>query len=607
MTDMSRLSRRTVLQATGLAVGGGVTVSMGAPADPSATVADGPTAYVATRPTSATTDGKLHAVDVENGSERWAVDIGGLGARSSPTVADGTVYVGSQDENLYAFDAVSGTREWAPFNTDGEVNSSPTVVAGTVFVGSDDGTVYAVDAETGDQEWQFTESEAPINSSPSVVHDTVYVGGDGGLYALDSATGEQRWLFETESSVETSPTVLADSVYFGHEESVYAINALTGKQQWTFTAAESTVETAPTVVDSVVYVGTDEGNVFAIDAEDGTQRWSYDTESSSVNAPTVDDGVVYVSYGGFEIDAIDANTGQYLWTYTGESGGFVTTSDPTVFDGVIYAGSRTGAGLYAVEIETETEQWTFTDNEAGVDASPTVVADPETGDSVDSRVRLGTLGHHGEWADQPPLIRLTLDASDRSLKPGEAVDVDVVVGRPVDGISSFDIPISVSESAPVSITDFAYATSPDTDDSEIASDGNSMEFVATQTYDAAEEITLGTITLAGEDAGETGLVTDGAVVIPTTGEPYTVAVEENAALSVELPPVVGDRSPADLNDDGLFEDITGNGQLQIDDVQALFENRTADAVQEFAEFYNFSGLDEEEVTIFDVQALFNRL
>jgi outer membrane protein assembly factor BamB len=63
-------------------------------------------------------------------------------------------------------------------------------------------------------------------------------------------------------------------------------------------------------------------------------------------------------------------------------------SGPTV-----YVGSA-DAALYAVDAATGTEEWAFTQPSEEVFSSPTVVSDPESGDSVGSRVMLGTL----HWA-----------------------------------------------------------------------------------------------------------------------------------------------------------------------------------------------------------------
>ncbi|WP_246084548.1 outer membrane protein assembly factor BamB family protein, partial [Salinadaptatus halalkaliphilus] len=65
----------------------------------------------------------------------------GRRVRSSPTVADGTVFVGSDDANLYAVNAETGNQQWA--FTGSLARSSPTVADGTVFVGSDDNNLYA--------------------------------------------------------------------------------------------------------------------------------------------------------------------------------------------------------------------------------------------------------------------------------------------------------------------------------------------------------------------------------------------------------------------------------------------------------------------------------
>ena len=74
-----------------------------------------------------------------------------------------------------------------------------------------------------------------------------------------------------------------------------------------------------------------------------------------------------------------------------------------------------------------------------------------------------------------------------------------------------------------------------------------------------------------------------------------------------LPPVVGERPPQDPDGDGLYRDVNGDGNVNILDVQALFNGIDSDAVQENASRFNFSGRSPDEVTILDVQALFNEL
>jgi outer membrane protein assembly factor BamB len=60
---------------------------------------------------------------------------------SSPAVADGKVYVGSQNK-LYALNATTGALIWS-YEAGNWVRSSPAVAEGILYVGSDDNKLYA--------------------------------------------------------------------------------------------------------------------------------------------------------------------------------------------------------------------------------------------------------------------------------------------------------------------------------------------------------------------------------------------------------------------------------------------------------------------------------
>ena len=65
---------------------------------------------------------------------KWSYTTGG-GVESSPAVANGVVYVGSDDGNLYALDASTGALLWS-YTTGDIVFSSPAVANGIVYFGS---------------------------------------------------------------------------------------------------------------------------------------------------------------------------------------------------------------------------------------------------------------------------------------------------------------------------------------------------------------------------------------------------------------------------------------------------------------------------------------
>lgn len=54
-------------------------------------------------------------------------------------------------------------------------------------------------------------------------------------------------------------------------------------------------------------------------------------------------------------------------------------------------------------------------------------------------------------------------------------------------------------------------------------------------------------------------------------------------------PLVGSMPPSDPDDDGLYEDVTGDGELTQDDITAFAENLNAPSVKSNAESFDFNG------------------
>ena len=67
---------------------------------------------------------------------------------------------------------------------------------GTVFFGSSaDHKVYALNLATGAEKWTFY-TQGPVRFAPAIHGDRVYVASDDGyLYCLDTTTGEKMWVF----------------------------------------------------------------------------------------------------------------------------------------------------------------------------------------------------------------------------------------------------------------------------------------------------------------------------------------------------------------------------------------------------------------------------
>jgi len=337
----------------------------------------------------------LHAINTTTGEREWAFREPDWFVVSSPTVSEGTAYVGASDGTLYAVDAASGNGKWSfdePPRAEWIV-SSPTVVDETVYVGSDDGNLYAVDASTGESEWIFTDPSGALQSSPAVTDGTVYVGSmDSSLYAVATASGEREWSFDEPSGgLQSSPAVVGDTVYcISMAGNLYAVNAATGTQKWSI---EGRLRGSPTFFEGTIYAGsTSELN--AIDAETGDTLWTYDEQISYTNgawdiqpSPTVVESTVFYNSTG-ALHAVDIDNGEQRWKLD-----IASRSTPTVYDGTVYVGA--GEKLYAVDADTGDTIWVY-DDVGPLLSSPTVVSNPADGNSVGSRVRLGALGHHDE-------------------------------------------------------------------------------------------------------------------------------------------------------------------------------------------------------------------
>ena len=159
------------------------------------------------------------ALNKHTGAEVWSqrtgypggggmVVDGGAQGRSSLFVA------GSWSKDVRAYDAVTGAVAWST-RVDGIVESHPAHHNGTVFISTEGSSVYALDLATGKQRWRFSGAPAELNSSPSVTLDTVFVGSnDKYLYALARETGELKFKVKTCSNVFSSAAISDDGMVY---------------------------------------------------------------------------------------------------------------------------------------------------------------------------------------------------------------------------------------------------------------------------------------------------------------------------------------------------------------------------------------------------------
>jgi polyvinyl alcohol dehydrogenase (cytochrome) len=217
--------------------------------------------------------------------------------------------------------------------TERTVTASPVVVDGTLFVGDWTGTMFALDAATGAERWRRRTRPAPgatygpIVSSAAVtdVHPSdgsrrrlVIFGAGPHVYALDAADGTEAWVTHVGGGVPDDPTQ---------------------------------VESSPVVGQGVVYIGMDthdqrpkdtggvRGGLLALDAVTGAVLWKFEPELGQTGAgcggvwssPVLDDERGQVVFATANcprsedeftwnrhteaVTAVDARTGAVRWTF----------------------------------------------------------------------------------------------------------------------------------------------------------------------------------------------------------------------------------------------------------------------------------------------------
>jgi glucose dehydrogenase len=132
----------------------------------------------------------LNVKSVKNLSLKWSYATGGE-VVSSPIVANGILYAGSENRTFYALNVRTGHLLWS-FPTGSQVQSTAAVANGVVYFDSFDGNVYALNARTGHKLWSYYEGGTGQGSSPAVLNGVVYVGGGwahNNVHALDATTG----------------------------------------------------------------------------------------------------------------------------------------------------------------------------------------------------------------------------------------------------------------------------------------------------------------------------------------------------------------------------------------------------------------------------------
>jgi outer membrane protein assembly factor BamB len=291
-------------------------------------------------------------------------------AQASPS-GDWPVFRGNMLQTGVAASTLAEQLEvrWT-FKTKDAVEGSAAIVRGTVYVGSQDEYLYAIDLATGKEKWKF--KAAPIKVTPSVYQDAVYVGdGDGWFHCVDAANGKERWKFEAGAEITSAANFSGSNVLFGcGDENLYCLSA-EGKLVWRFKVAGGPVLGSPAIAGGSTFVSGCDSTLHVIDIAKGVQLGAVALEGQTGSTTAVVGDHLYVGTMSNEVVAVDWKKAAIVWRFQVAKRQKPFFASAAVTDALVIAGSR-DKHVYGIDRNTGKEVWSFA-TRGNVDSSPVIV------------------------------------------------------------------------------------------------------------------------------------------------------------------------------------------------------------------------------------------
>lgn len=323
-------------------------------------------------------DNGLHALDM-NGKTLWQfetrdgpleVDGSTMGwgtgmhtdpwalYRSAPLVVAGKAVFGNR-QGTYALDVKTGRQLW--HTPTGTTHTRPAHHDGVVVVGSWDNHLYGLNIEDGSIVWQVA-ARLPggemggwlgwegFNLDPVISEGVVYAGSRGThFYAIDAASGKEKWSWKHASSWVGSPAVVSDGViYFAMSDGNSLIGLQVGMGNQSLLFRDRFYNFArPQANAGRVFMASLSGKLFEVDKSTGRGKQLFATKDSQTNlaellSPNGGLEFVYSAQGGYNHENATKDVNRMLTLLD-------SLLSLTLEGDTLYAGSANG-NLYAISI-----------------------------------------------------------------------------------------------------------------------------------------------------------------------------------------------------------------------------------------------------------------
>jgi eukaryotic-like serine/threonine-protein kinase len=300
-------------------------------------------------------NGDILALNSTTGAKLWAyeTEAGQNSIWSSPAVDSGKVYIGTRHlGSLFCLNETDGTLLWT-FPTGNDIDSSPAIADGRVYINSNDGKIYCLNSNDGSMLWNYADSNSTIDnySSATIIDNTVFVGSGLSIFALNAANGELVWSISAAGYISATPVVSNGDVFVVSSSGILCINATTGAIVWNITNVDGETldffRSSPAIANNRLFVGAENGNIYCLSASTGSLIWKYKTLREIWSSPAVADGKALIGSSDGKLYCFNESTGTLLWSKMTIDR---IVSGPAISEGTVFVGcggSDLGGGIYA--------------------------------------------------------------------------------------------------------------------------------------------------------------------------------------------------------------------------------------------------------------------
>ena len=298
----------------------------------------------------------LHAVDMRTGKLKWTyrpADISRSVSTPPAIVRDLAIapFGSSNPGAVIAVSLSTGKAVWR--GPDPSSNATVVALGDMVYLHTKDATFLALDAATGKEVWRRAFARQGFcDSRPVVAVGVVYVSGrveavagdasvlEGvDLRALDARTGQEQWRYRVPAGSHargvclTAPVLAGTTLYGLAEAHLYAIDRATGRDKWKAVETRTMVDGRLRPVEVVglidagaVLVGVSRTALIAFDKSSGQIAWEIPGEYNLSSPSLAVAGNVLYFQGSPQsrpapeargtLYALDLDTRAVLWSFT---------------------------------------------------------------------------------------------------------------------------------------------------------------------------------------------------------------------------------------------------------------------------------------------------